>query len=162
MAIVIKEVDINASKDKVWHILADIASVQIYNPGVAKSLSTSEAKTGIGASRHCDLLPMGSVEERVIEWDEGNSYKIEIFEGKMVPFLGTALFELSESGENMHVKMTMTYEMKGGIMALLMGMMMKGKMEKTIESILVGLKHHVETGEEVSIKVYKKLSLEYA
>ncbi|MCH8927788.1 MAG: SRPBCC family protein [Candidatus Marinimicrobia bacterium] len=159
MTEVIKEIEINASKDKVWPILADIGSIQNYNPGVTKSLSTSEAKTGIGASRHCDLLPMGSVEERVIEWDEGNSYKIEIYDGKIVPFLGTAVFEVSENGENTHVKMTMNYEMKSGIMASMMGMMMKGKMDKAVESILVGLKHHVETGEEVSMKVYKNLSV---
>ena len=159
MATIIKEVEINAPKNKVWPILADIGSVQIYNPGVAKSLSTSEAKTGIGASRHCDLLPMGSVEERVIEWEEGSSYKIEIYKGKIVPFLASAVFELSENGESTNVKMTMDYKMKSGIMASLMGMMMKSKMAKTIEGVLVGLKHHVETGEEVSMNVYKSLGV---
>jgi len=159
MGTVIKEVEINAPKDKVWSILADIGSVQNYSPGVVKSLSTSDAKNGIGASRHCDLLPMGSVEERVIEWDEGNSYKIEIYEGKKVPFLGTGKFEVSEIDAKTKVKMTFDYNIKGGIIASIMGMMMKGKMDKTIEGVLIGLKHHAETGEEVSLKVYKSLSI---
>jgi len=61
---IVKEVEINAPKAKVWDVLTDIGAVSNYNPVVTKSYYTSENKTGLGASRHCDLLPMGSVEEK--------------------------------------------------------------------------------------------------
>ena len=152
-----KEVEINAPKAKVWSVLADIGAVEKYNPVVTKSYSTSENKQGLGASRHCDLLPMGSVEEKIIEWDEGESYKIEIFEGKAIPFKGTGKFELTENGKSTNVKMTFEPDMGNGIFGKIMGFMMKEKMNKMITGVVIGLKHHLETAELVSAKTYKKI-----
>ena len=152
-----KEVEINAPKAKVWSVLADIGAVEKYNPVVTKSYSTSENKQGLGASRHCDLLPMGSVEEKIIEWDEGESYKIEIFEGKAIPFKGTGKFELTENGKSTNVKMKFEPDMGNGIFGKIMGFMMKEKMNKMITGVVIGLKHHLETDELVSAKTYKKI-----
>ena len=152
-----KEVEINAPKAKVWSVLADIGAVEKYNPVVTKSYSTSENKQGLGASRHCDLLPMGSVEEKIVEWDEGESYKIEIFEGKAIPFKGTGKFELTENGKSTNVKMTFEPDMGNGIFGKIMGFMMKEKMNKMITGVVIGLKHHLETDELVSAKTYKKI-----
>lgn len=157
-----KEVEINAPKAKVWSVLADIGAVEKYNPVVTKSYSTSENKQGLGASRHCDLLPMGSVEEKIIEWDEGESYKIEIFEGKAIPFKGTGKFELTENGKSTNVKMTFEPDMGNGIFGKIMGFMMKEKMNKMITGVVIGLKHHLETDELVSAKTYKKIRKLYA
>ena len=152
-----KEVEINAPKTKVWSVLADLGAIENYSPSVTKSYSTSENKQGIGASRHCDLLPMGSVEEKIIEWDEGESYKIEIFEGKAIPFKGTGSFELTENGKSTNVKMTFEPDMGNGIFGKIMGFMMKEKMNKMITGVVIGLKHHLETDELVSAKTYKKI-----
>ena len=154
---IIKEVEINAPKAKVWSVLADIGAVEKYNPVVTKSYSTSENKQGLGASRHCDLLPMGSVEEKIVEWDEGESYKIEIFEGKAIPFKGTGTFELAENGKSTNVKMTFEPDMGNGIVGKIMGFMMKEKMNKMITGVVSGLKHHLETDELVSAKTYEKI-----
>ena len=154
---IIKEIEINESKAKVWSVLADIGAIENFNPSVTKSYSTSENKQGIGASRHCDLLPMGSVEERIIEWEEGESYKIEIFEGKAIPFKGTGKFELTGNGKSTTVKMTFEPIMGNGLLGKLMGFMMKGKMNKMIAGIIIGLKHNLETDELVSAKTYKKI-----
>jgi len=152
-----KEIEINAPKTKVWSVLADIGAVENYNPVVTRSYYTSENKQGVGASRHCDLLPMGSVEEKIIEWDEGESYKIEIFEGKAIPFKGTGKFELTENGKSTNVKMTFEPDMGSGIFGKIMGFMMKEKMNKMITGVVIGLKHHLETDELVSAKTYKKI-----
>jgi len=157
MAKIIKEVEINAPKAKVWSVLADIGAVVNFNPVVTNSYYTSENKQGLGASRHCDLLPMGSVEEKIVEWDEGESYKIEIFEGKAIPFKGSGTFELTENGNSTNVKMTFEPTMGNGIFGKIMGFMMKEKMNKMIAGVVIGLKHHLETGELVSAKTYKKI-----
>ena len=157
MTKIIKEIEINAAKTKVWSVLADIGAVENYNPVVTKSYSTSENKQGLGASRHCDLLPMGSVEEKIVEWDEGESYKIEIFEGKAIPFKGTGKFELTENGNSTNVKMTFEPDMGNGIYGKIMGFMMKEKMNKMIDGVVIGLKHHLETDELVSAKTYKRI-----
>ena len=157
-----KEIEINAPKAKVWSVLADIGAVEKYNPVVTKSYSTSEKKQGLGASRHCDLFPRGSVEEKIIEWDEGESYKIEIFEGKAIPFKGTGMFELTENGKSTNVKMTFEPDMGNGLFGKIMGFMMKEKMNKMITGVVLGLKHHLETDELVSAKTYKKIRKQYA
>ncbi len=39
------------------------------------------AKTGVGAARQCDLPAGGFVRERVTEWQAGESYAINVYEG---------------------------------------------------------------------------------
>ena len=157
MAKITKEIEINAPQTKVWSVLADIGAVVNYNPVVTKSYYTSDNRQGIGASRHCDLLPMGSVEERIIEWDEGKSYKIEIFEGKSIPFKGIGTFELTDNGNSTNVKMIFEPIIGYGLFGKIMGFLMKEKMNKMIAGVVIGLKHHLETDELVTAETYKKI-----
>jgi len=49
-----------------------------------------------------------------------------------------------------------------GFLGKMMGMMMKGKMNKMIAGVVIGLKHHLETDELVTAKTYKKLEKQIA
>lgn len=154
------EVRINAPKARVWEVLANIGSVQRYHPGVAKSWYTTEQREGVGACRHCDLLPMGTVEERIVEWNEGESYTIEIYEGSKTPPFNKAFayISLRVDGDATVVRMTMEYTMKfGPIGALMDALIVRKQFEKVAPSLLAGLKHHVETGEEIDREVFKRL-----
>jgi len=157
MAMIIKKNKINASKEEVWNIISDIGAIQNFNPNVSKSFYTSEIKEGIGASRHCDLLPMGKVEERVVSWKDGEEFTIEIYESKSMPFLGEGKFILKEEGGKTNVTMSLTYRMKGGFLGALMAVFMKGRISKAMEDTLAGLKHHIETGEIVTGDVVKSI-----
>ena len=157
MAMIIKKNKINASKEEVWNIISDIGAIQNFNPNVSKSFYTSEIKEGIGASRHCDLLPMGKVEERVVSWKDGEEFTIEIYESKSMPFLGEGKFILKEEGGKTNVTMSLTYRMKGGFLGALMAIFMKGRILKAMEGTLAGLKHHIETGEIVTGDVVKSI-----
>jgi carbon monoxide dehydrogenase subunit G len=109
MSSVTKEIQIDAPREKVWTILANIGSVQDYSPGVVKSYYTSEIKEGVGTSRHCDLLPTGTVEERIVNWRDGEQYSIEIYDGTEVRYTGVAHFTLKRGGEGTTVTQTMDY-----------------------------------------------------
>ncbi len=61
---------IDASRTKVWAVLADFPNIADWNRGVNRSYATSDATTGVGAKRHCDLAPVGALEETVTGWDE--------------------------------------------------------------------------------------------
>lgn len=158
MAVITKNNKINASKKEVWDVISDIGAIQNFNPNVSKSFYTSEIKEGIGASRHCDLLPMGKVEERIISWKEGEEFTIEIYESKAMPFLGEGKFTLKEEGGETNVTMSLTYRMKGGFLGSLMGVFMKGRISNAMEGTLAGLKHHLETGEIVTGEVAKSIN----
>lgn len=51
MATIHNEITVNASLDKVWSTLADLALLDQYDPTVMKSTLLSTEKTGIGAKR---------------------------------------------------------------------------------------------------------------
>ncbi len=156
MPSVSRAVQIEASKDQVWLTLADLGAIQNYNPMVVKSYYTSDSRAGIGATRHCDFSPMGSVEERVVAWEEGEQYTIEVYESQMMPMTVTAHFRLRPAGDNTNVSLTMEYTVKGGKIGALAEKPMQKQVAKMAERMLNGLKHYLETGEQITPKTLKK------
>ena len=69
--VVSAEARIEASATRVWEVLSDFAAIEAWSPVVLRSFSTTEANGGIGAARHCDLFPRGSVEEQIVDWEPG-------------------------------------------------------------------------------------------
>ena len=146
------QINIDAGQEKVWKVLADFGGVYKYSPGVSSSHSTSSDKGGVGASRHCDLSPTGSIEERIIEWNEGQSYSLEIYDGKGVPPFkkSVATLAIAPNGHGTVVTATLDYSLKyGPLGALMEALVVKRFLQRGFQALLAGLKHHVETGEEV-------------
>lgn len=147
------KIHVDAPVEKVWNILADFGGVYKYNPGVSSSHATSSSNSGVGASRHCDLKPSGSIEERIIEWNEGESYTLEIYDGAGAPPFKKAFGKLAvkPDGPGTLVTMTIDYSLKFGPVGAIMNMVMvKPFTHKATRGVLAGLKHHAETGEPVN------------
>lgn len=120
------EVDraIPAPKNAVWKVLADYPNISVWNSGVKKSFSTSEAAEGVGATRHCDLAPMGELEETIREWQPEERLVISIDSAKKLPIKsGLATFTLAESADPLSTTTTVSYEydLKFGVVGLLLG-----------------------------------------
>jgi len=159
--IIKKSIIINASKEKVWDILSDFGNVQNLSPGIAKSYLTSTTKKGIGATRHCDFTSMGSqVEEKIVEWEKGKSFKIELYDTKNIPMMKgmNAYFELENYEDGTKLSTTFTYHMKNIVGDLLNGMKMEKMNQKSWILFLAGIKHHTETGQNVSAATKLDLS----
>ncbi len=148
------EVHIDAPKEKVWEVLANLGDIYKWNPGVASSHWTSEQKQGVGASRHCDLQnPSGTLEERAIEWREGEGYTIDVYESSL-PLKNTVEFAIKPEGAGTRVYVTVDYRLKyGPVGALLDVLFVRRQMQKGFDHLLAGLKYHVETGDPVDDKV---------
>ena len=152
MTTVSYKIHIDAPVEKVWNILADFGGIYKWNPGVSHSHSTSSNNEGFGASRHCDLKPSGSIEERILEWHEGESYTLEIYDGKGAPPFKQAVAKLAvkPEGSGAIATMTIEYSLKFGPVGALMNLVMvKPFTHKATRGVLAGLKHHAETGELV-------------
>ena len=153
MTSITREIRINAPKEKVWDALANFGDIYTFHPGVPKSYSTNNQSGGKGATRHCDLGGGSSIEERVIEWKDGESMAIEIYDGKKAPPFKRAVATLAvrEAGPNATIASgTIDYTMKfGPIGALMDTLIVKSQFSKAWAGIFAGLKHHVETGETV-------------
>ena len=155
MATLIREIRINAPKEQVWDVLADFGGIQAFNPSVPNSFTTTGQNSGVGAERHCDLALAGaSLEERITEWVDGEKMVIEIYEGKKTPPFKKAFATISvrESGPNATiVRGTLDYTLKFGPIGSLMDtFMVKPQFSNAWAGLFAGLKHYVETGEEVS------------
>lgn len=113
---------VDAERPAVWKVLADFPGIAQWNSGVSKSFATSDAVEGVGATRHCDLAPMGELEETVVEWQPEERMVISIDEASKIPVKsGLVTFTLVESEPGTTVTIDYEYNPKGGPLALVMG-----------------------------------------
>ncbi len=158
------EIEIDAPAEKVWEEIADFGNISKFNPSVPTSHLTAEQTQGVGTTRHCDLYVAGaSIEERIIDWVDGESYQVEVYDGKRVPPTERQVARVStrpNGPDSSIARMEMEYELKGGLLGKAADKgMMRNQFGKAAGGLLAGLKHYVETGEEVThpreIKQYK-------
>jgi hypothetical protein len=131
----------DASPDKIWAVLADFPNIADWNGGVSRSYSTSDATTGVGAKRHCDLAPMGALEETVTGWDEGKRMEISIDSAARLPIAhGLATITLSGADAATDVSVEYSYKPKFGFLGNLMGrFMLDGQFTKGFTGFLKDL-----------------------
>lgn len=155
------EIKIDAPKEKVWSIISDLGGVQNFHPGVKKSYYTSEHKEGLNASRVCELIPMGRVEESATEWQDGESFVLKVIPLEKAPPFAEAFGRMSvrHNGTGTIASLEVEYSLKYGLIGRLMdSLMIKKQFNKVVPAVLDGLKHYTETGEEVTMKTLKKVN----
>ncbi len=139
---------IDAPVETVWSVLADLGSIDKWNPGVAESRTTSETAQGDGATRHCDLDDKNYLEERAFDWREGEGYKIDVTETSLPLKSNIVTFAIVAEGHGTRVNVTADYVLKFGPIGAIMDMLFaKRQSQQGFDDMLTGLKHHVETGE---------------
>ena len=145
---------IDAPVETVWSVLADLGSIYKWNPGVAASQSTSESPQGEGATRHCDLDDKNYLKERAFDWREGEGYKIDVTESTMPLESNIVTFQIAPDGAGTRVTVTADYKLKFGPIGALMDMIFaKRQFQQAFDDMMAGLKHYVETGEEIGDSV---------
>jgi len=149
MTIIEKEGIINRPKDEVWDILADYGNIHRFNPSLKSSHCTSDIANGLGATRQCELKPIGVIQERIIRWVEGRSYTVEIYEGEKVPPFQECTATLSVEEENSHqtrVRFVIQYDLKYGFLGKAMdNIMVRSQFTTAADKLLAGLKSYAET-----------------
>lgn len=123
--------DIDATPDQVWSVLADFANIAAWNGGVKTSYSTGGDPTGVGAQRHCDLAPMGELEETIVEFHPGEKMVISIDKAKKIPVKqGLMTFTMAPSATGTQFELNYRYAAKGGPLSGLVGRMLDGQLTK--------------------------------
>ena len=138
---------INTSAEKVWAVLKFPGRVKEFHPLIKDSYMISDQENGLGARRHCDLVPMGELEEVISEWNEGESITLEVIGGKMLPpykFM-RGHFQLAPDGAGTRVTFTFSYELKYGKLGRLMDILLiRPQFKKAPPKYVTGLKSYVE------------------
>ena len=147
MASFVTSTVINAPHDQVWAALADIGTIHVWNPGVNDSHTTSDADSGLGATRHCDLGGKNYLNEEVVEFDEGERITMRIVDTNLPFDRADIRFRLRTEGDATHVSVAPDYRLKfGPIGALMDRVYVRRTYEKGMKALLRGLKRHVEVG----------------
>jgi ligand-binding SRPBCC domain-containing protein len=150
------EVLIDAPIEKVWKEFADIGAIFLNSPTVDTSYTSSETKTGVGATRHMILSPMikkgATLDERVLIWEEGTYQKLEVYKVYKVSGIQTmgGDFRLIKQGDKTILRSTLNYSMKNGMWGMMNKMMGKKKFATVWRNVIAGYKYHIETVEEVT------------
>jgi hypothetical protein len=143
-----RTLDINTSAERVWSVLGKFMHIDEFHPRVSKVDVLSEAAAGVGASRRCHFKDGSSVVERVIDWQDGGSYSVELSEFSLPLKRAVATLGVESLGpERSRLKMGMEFQVKYGPVGWLMGqMMMKRMMGRLFLVVLHGLENRVANG----------------
>jgi uncharacterized protein YndB with AHSA1/START domain len=145
---------IEAPPERVWATLADLGSISRWNPGILSSHATSDARSGEGATRHCDLPGRRYLDERATEWREGESFVIRIVDSNLPLKSSSVRFAIEPVGEGTRVIVEPEYELRGGSLGRLLDRVAVRRLyARGFRDLLAGLKYNVETGNEVARKV---------
>ena len=152
MSSITRSIQIESPAERVWGVLADFGNIYCWNPNVSTSHSTSATNEGVGASRHCDLRG-GSIEERIVAWEDGRSLTIDIFDAQGSPSRlarATAKFTVEAANGRSIVTASLDYRLKGGLLGALMdALVARRQLASSFEQLLAGLRRHVTTGEQI-------------
>ena len=75
-----------ASTDSVWALFADFPNLASHWSGLRATRAIGNQTSGVGARRHVELKPIGSMEETVTTWEEGRRIDTENRPSVTVPF----------------------------------------------------------------------------
>lgn len=140
---------IEAPKATVWEVLGQPGKIEDFHPLIENSYMISEKKNGVGSKRHCDLRPMGAMDEMIKEWIEGDSFTAEVTGGKMMPpykFMRGSI-ELNEFEGDTKVIFTFSYMLKFGLLGRMMDQFfIRSQFKKAPPQYVNGLKEFIESG----------------
>jgi hypothetical protein len=134
---------INAPAEKVWSVLGDFASVHVWVDAIERSYCPGNAR-GVGATRVCELK-QGTIRERVVEWDEGRSFR---YRAENAPLLKSAMnqWSIESLGEQTLVISSSEAELKGGVFGRLIEPILKGFFKRMGAQSMASLKYLIENG----------------
>lgn len=141
-----ERVTINAPKDAVWNVLADIGSIHHWNPGVVDSRATSDGAVGLGSARRCELGGKNYLDEEVVEWVPKETLTLRIVATNLPFKTADIRFTLEAHGDETLVAVSPTYQLKFGLLgALLDAVFVRSQYRRGMVNLLRGLKQHVES-----------------
>lgn len=140
--------EIHRSALTVWPYLDNIGGVSNYHVAVKNAPILSKEKRGLRTVRRCEFYDNTSVVETVVGYVDGKSITFELSEFSMPLKSAFATFLVTPKTEkSCVVTISLTFTVKGGILGKLMGaFVIKPKLKKLFEKILIGLDYHIVTG----------------
>jgi hypothetical protein len=125
-----------------WALMSDFGAIDAFNPTLKEShLLEGSCDIGLGAERQCTLKDgRNYIHERVVDWQEGRSYKIEVFGGTMPMDDLVAELAVAPDLTGSVLRMTMAYRPRWGLVGRLIDpVLLRPMMRRTMRKVVRGL-----------------------
>lgn len=122
---------IAAPQQSVWDVLADFGNIAAWNSGVSASfLTDGDDSVSVGSQRHCDLKPVGALEETLIAMEAPQRLVVRIDRASRLPIKSAEIeFLLSHDDAGTLTTVNYRFEANGGPLAGVMGKILEGQLE---------------------------------
>ena len=139
-----------------WEKLRDFSRALDYVPGLTSLEITTEASSGVGASRVVVHETTGAMNETITEWEEGRGFWMRLHRGERGPLppLREARFHYgleARGDDRTQIVLTMRYVLGlGPIGALLDALFLRRTLEKNLRDTALALALNYETDARVT------------
>ncbi len=149
---------VNAAKEKVWNaIFVDFGDIYLHNPGMTKSNNMNDATKGaLGCSRHCEFVNGMFVDEEITQVKENENFTVTVTNSSYPSEVKEmyAVYEVASLGDDKtEVKFTLNLLTDPEMVAEGIAAQMK----EPLGFYLLGLKHNIETGTEVTMENFPSI-----
>jgi hypothetical protein len=155
------QIEIAVTPDRLWQVLRQYGDVSKFHAGVVEShqLPGNSNQAELGCERMCNIVDMGvkiQLMERIVDYREGYSYKYEIYEWKNFP-ISKMLFGFT-IGDSLDERTILHIDIEYRGKPAWLTPLLAPKMRRLARDVLLGYKHHIETGEvRAPIKKLRKV-----
>jgi hypothetical protein len=142
-------IEINADRNKVWGVLADLYSARLWDPAMKDMKFAGDVKTGTEAERYSDE-GIVKTREKVREWVAYNRLVFDVtHDPKITKFeTSTIAVEPGTTSNSTRIRWTIDYRMSGGYLGQFADKFLLGSVHQgRISEGLSNLKRYAETGE---------------
>lgn len=134
---------ISAPVERVWEVLDNFGGISQWNPGVKHSELTSAGPVSVGSTRHCDLTPLGAVNERIDSYIPNERMTVNIHEASKLPISNAiADFTLAATDGGTELELHYSYTLNR------LGRMARGTTERQMQKGIGGLVDALEQESE--------------
>lgn len=139
----------------IWHVMKDFSSVERFATTIITSPIVNDISSGLGAKRKCTFKDGSSLVEEIVEFQEGQGYKMELSEFSLPLKNMQVEMRVKEIDANSsEIFMSSDFVVKAGPVGWLMGhFIMRPVMKGVFKKLMSGLAYHCVTGKLVGEKL---------
>jgi hypothetical protein len=126
-----------ASTDSVWALFADFSDLASHWSGLRATRAIGNQTSGVGARRHVELNPIGSMDETVTVWQDGRRIDTQNQPSPLVPFKSAqSSLTIEPDGDGTLVTFDYRYVPRGGPLGRLTGPLIDKMLTATFTGML--------------------------
>ncbi|MGV7222506.1 MAG: SRPBCC family protein [Nitrospinales bacterium] len=140
---------------KIWKVLEDYSSIEKFAATVKTSPIVGDKNSGLGAKRLCTFYDGSSLIEEIIDFQDGQGFKMELSEFSLpLKSMHAEMKVEAVDAETSDISMSSDFVVKGGPLGWLMGyLMMRPIMKGVFKKVMSGLAYHSATGKLIEKKL---------